>query len=137
MRSHGVPDFPDPQHTGRGISLTIHGSKGGDLNPNSPQFQAAQKACRAYAPTPPSNAAPNPHLQQQALAFSQCMRSHGVPNFPDPKVSGNTVQLGGPSSQGFDPNSPQFQAAQKACQSSLPGTSGGNTATAGGGSSSK
>jgi hypothetical protein len=137
MRSHGIPDFPDPQQNGGGISLAIRGSKGGDLNPRSPQFQAAQQACRAYAPTPSSNAPPNPRLAQQALAFSRCMRSHGVPNFPDPKVSGNTMELGGPAGKGFDPNSPQFQAAQKACQSSLPGAGGGNTAKAGSGNFSK
>jgi hypothetical protein len=125
MRSHGVPDFPDPQQHGHGISLTIHNQPGSDLDPKAPQFQAAQRSCRAYAPAPPSGGAPNPHLQQQALAFSQCMRSHGVPNFPDPKVSGNAVQLGGPGKQGIDPSSPRFQAAQKACQSKLPGAAGG------------
>ena len=122
MRAHGVPDFPDPQQHGDGVELTIRAHKGSGLNPNSPQFTAAQRACRAYAPTPPANAAPNPRLQQQALAFSQCMRTHGVPNFPDPKVSGNALQLGGPSGQGFDPSSPQFQAAQKACKTKLPGS---------------
>lgn len=121
MRAHGVPDFPDPQQNGHGVSLTLHAHPGGDQNPNSPQFQAAQRACRAYQPAPPSNAAPNPKLQQQALAFAACMRAHGVPNFPDPKVSGNALQLGGPSGKDFNPTSPQFQAAQKACQSKLPG----------------
>jgi hypothetical protein len=42
-----------------------------------------------------------------SLAFAQCMRAHGVPDFPDP--NGQSGQLG-PSS-GIDPNSPQFQAA--------------------------
>jgi hypothetical protein len=137
MRSHGLPDFPDPQQNGHGISLSIHASKGSDLNPNSPQFQAAQRACRAYAPKPPSGGAPNPQLQRQALAFAQCMRSHGVPNFPDPKVSGNSIQIGGPGKQGFDPNSPQFRAAQQACQAKLPGAGGGGTLSSGSGSSGK
>jgi hypothetical protein len=40
------------------------------------------------------------------------MRKHGLPNFPDPIFShGNNGQ------RGFDPNSSQFQAAQKACAS--------------------
>jgi hypothetical protein len=50
------------------------------------------------------------------------MRSHGVPNFPDPQFSGGGVRIGG---TGLDPNSPQFTAAQKACQSKLPGKPGG------------
>jgi hypothetical protein len=63
--------------------------------------------------------------QQKMVAYSQCMRSHGVPNFPDPEFhSGGGVGIriggkkGGPS--GINPSSPQFQAAQKACQSDLP-----------------
>ena len=49
--------------------------------------------------------------------MSRCMRSHGVPNFPDPKFpsgGGVGIQLNG---NGIDPNSPAFQAAQKACGS--------------------
>jgi hypothetical protein len=42
------------------------------------------------------------------------MRTHGVPTFPDPIVSS---RLFGFSLNGIDPNSPQFQAAQKACES--------------------
>jgi hypothetical protein len=45
------------------------------------------------------------------------MRSHGVPNFPDPTFphgGGVGIQLNG---NGIDPNSPAFQAAQKACGS--------------------
>jgi hypothetical protein len=54
------------------------------------------------------------------------MRSHGLPTFPDPKElpGGIGLQLGG---AGIDHNSPQFQAAQKACQSLMPG--GGRKAT--------
>jgi hypothetical protein len=48
-------------------------------------------------------------------AFSACMRSHGVPNFPDPSSSGG-IQING----SIDPNSPQFQAAQRVCQKLLP-----------------
>jgi hypothetical protein len=52
------------------------------------------------------------------LAFSACMRSHGVPTFPDPDSSGQipktkVVPLTG---------SPQFQVAQRACQRLLPNT---------------
>ena len=57
---------------------------------------------------------------KSAVAFAACMRSHGVPEFPDPGSNGHT-SLG----NGIDPSSPQFQAAQKACQSLLP--SGGSS----------
>ena len=48
------------------------------------------------------------------LAFARCMRAHGVPKFPDP---GSPI---GPGS-GFDPGSPNFQAAVKGpCRSLAP-----------------
>jgi hypothetical protein len=59
--------------------------------------------------------------KQQALAFSACMRKHGLPDFPDPTFSGGGVQMGIQSKPGSDlnPNSPTFQAAQQACQGHL------------------
>ena len=57
----------------------------------------------------------------QALAFSKCMRAHGVSNFPDPTTSGGGVQLSiGPSS-GVNPQAPAFQAAQQSCKHLMPG----------------
>jgi hypothetical protein len=52
------------------------------------------------------------------LAFSVCMRSHGVPKFPDPGSSGGIhLTLG----SGIDPQSPAFQSAQQHCRKLLPG----------------
>jgi hypothetical protein len=45
MRSHGIHDFPDPNSSG---GLEIQATPGGDLDPNSPQFVAAQKACAHF-----------------------------------------------------------------------------------------
>jgi hypothetical protein len=57
-----------------------------------------------------------------ALKLAECMRTHGVPNFPDPKIQtsghGVAIAIGG---NGVDPNAPQFQAAQKACKAYQPG----------------
>jgi hypothetical protein len=119
MRSHGVPDFPDPNASG---GINVQAGPGGDLNPDNPTFQAAQKACEKYSPE--ANLTPAQKAQQQAklLKYAQCMRSHGVTNFPDPG-SGPSGGFGikvTPGS-GLDPNSPTFQAAQKACQKNLGG----------------
>src|SRR5262245_32582563 len=54
MRSHGEPNFPDPDAQG---NLTINPSSG--IDPSSPRFQAAQRACSKYLPNggqPPSPA---------------------------------------------------------------------------------
>jgi hypothetical protein len=50
-----------------------------------------------------------------ALKFSKCMREHGIPNFPDPQISGGSVRLQFKATSGQV--SPQtMEAAQRACQ---------------------
>jgi hypothetical protein len=51
------------------------------------------------------------------IAFSKCMRKHGVPNFPDPSAGGG-LNIGG---TGINPQAPSFTAAQTACRKLLPG----------------
>ena len=67
-------------------------------------------------------------LPQDALAemtaYSKCMRSHGILDFPDPTPNpggpGGGFELkGGPGSD-LDPNNPTYQAANKTCQPLLP-----------------
>jgi hypothetical protein len=120
MRSHGVPKFPDPNSQG---GIQIAGGPGSGLDPNSPQFQAAQRACQKLMP---AGRAPSPaqmaQMQQQMLRYSACMRSHGVPKFPDPTFSGGSISMR--IGQGLDPNSPQFRAAQRACQKLMSGPGG-------------
>ena len=48
-----------------------------------------------------------------ALAYSRCMRSHGVPNFPDPKQVGGGIQISG-SAPGINPQSPLFSVRSTA-----------------------
>jgi len=57
---------------------------------------------------------------QDALAYSQCMRSHGIANFPDPNSQGNiTINTNEKNGQvqgnGINQDSPQFQSAEKTC----------------------
>jgi len=128
MRSHGIPDFPDPvTQAGGGVGLQISGGQGGALDPNSTTFKSAMTACQSLMPGGGPQTAGgqiDPQNQAQLLAYSKCMRDHGVANFPDPVFQGASVSLNVPD--GVDPNSPTFQAAQKACQSlmAMPGASG-------------
>lgn len=134
MRSHGVPNFPDPSISGDKATIQIKGSPGSGLDPNSPQFQAAQSACRGLLP---NGGQPSPQQRAQAqdaaVHFAQCMRSHGI-NIPDPQTStSGGIGIKITPGQGVDPNSPQFQAAQSACQHFLPfNRTGGSTARASG-----
>ncbi len=56
MRSHGEPNFPEPEFQGNGVRMRL--KAGGGLDPRSSQFQAAQKACRQYFGPPGSKGGP-------------------------------------------------------------------------------
>jgi hypothetical protein len=66
-----------------------------------------------------SNGAGSTNSEQ--VAFAQCMRSHGVTNYPDPDKSGVIPKE---SLQQLGVSSSQFQSAQNACKHFLP--NGGN-----------
>lgn len=57
-------------------------------------------------------------LEAAGVKFAACMRSHGVPTFPDPGASGG-IQFS--TGSGIDPQSPAFQSARSACSKLLPG----------------
>jgi hypothetical protein len=91
----------------------------------------------------------SPHQQVQEMAqllkFARCMRAHGVPNFADPTETSSGISFGGQANEGSagsghgSPSSgqgragsgkpgggsgaplesPQYQAANQACQSYL------------------
>ncbi|MGH9918224.1 MAG: hypothetical protein ACRD6W_05050 [Nitrososphaerales archaeon] len=109
MRSHGVKTFPESSN-GRTVKI----GSGSGIDPNSPTFQAAQKACQSLLPKP--SPAQIRQAEQNALELSKCMRAHGVPNFPDPQFStgGASIKISA-GSGGLNPTSPAFQSAQKAC----------------------
>jgi hypothetical protein len=52
------------------------------------------------------------------LAFSECMRAHGVSDFPDPSGQGG-IKI--PVGSNFNPFSPATRAAQAQCRKKLPG----------------
>jgi hypothetical protein len=123
MRSHAVPDFPDPSTRQGPNAFGIDGynfNLPANLNPQSPAYESADKACGHLINA--GSGAPHKFpakARQAALAHAECMRRHGVPNFPDPTFSGGaqgiTVSSGG---RGINPRSPAFQQAQKICQPS-------------------
>jgi hypothetical protein len=113
MRSHGVPNFPDPDENGR---LLV---KGGVDGMNTPQGRKAAQACAHLQPNGGRPTAAQEAKDLQAfLTYARCMRSHGVPRFPDPKPGGG-LQIG--PKVGVNPSTPQFQAAQAACRKVVPG----------------
>jgi hypothetical protein len=119
MRAHGISDFPDPNGGG---GLAIQNKPGSDLDPNNPQYQAANNSCQSLMPALHPSPAQQSQLSAEALKYSQCMRAHGISDFPDPNSQGQ-IMLGKPGQSvgDLDPSNPQFQSAATACQQYQPG----------------
>jgi hypothetical protein len=97
VRSHGVPNYPDPDSSGQ-----LPKTDAGQLGVSNSQYEAAQLACQDLLP--PSGSIRQQEYQcmhdhdcpqalvQQMMTWdrklAQCMRSHGLPNFPDPTDGG-------------------------------------------------
>jgi hypothetical protein len=117
MRARGVADFPDPDAQG---NIVQHVSGNPPADQSGSLFQAADTACRHLLP---GGGGRSTAAQQQVISrwlqIAQCMRAHGVPNYPDPQVSGGRI-VTGLSAAGVNVNSPQFQAAEHACKSVIP-----------------
>jgi len=116
MRTKGYPDFPDPGPNGAGFTITPNSG----IDPQSPQFQAASSSCRKSTGF---GSQLNPQKQNDLfnslLKFSECIRAHGISTYPDPERGAGGGIIRKPP-RGVDTNSPQFQAAKKACDSLLP-----------------
>ncbi len=82
MRAHSVSDFPDPDASGEfpsyGVSVT------------EAVWTRAVAACKSLQPPGTLSAKLTPAQESAALEFAQCVRKHGVRDFPDP-VSGQPL----------------------------------------------
>jgi hypothetical protein len=117
MRAHGVPNFPDPAAGPGGEGFSVNGSPGSTtltvdgIEFGGPAFTAAAKTCR-FGPGGGPPPQPGEAEREVAIKTAQCMRTHGVPNFPDPDFGGNQggkVVLPGSGS-------PAFQRAVQICR---------------------
>jgi hypothetical protein len=111
-----------------GVALLTAACSG---SPSGASSGGAPAAGSSASPSPGSANSPRargPATQQKQLAYSLCMGKHGVPGVPTalPSIAPgsaspsssphwNAAPAGGPN-----PGSPQWQAAQRACQSLLP-----------------
>jgi len=128
MRSHGVPDFPDPDSSGVLPKVSAQ-----ELGVSTSQLQAGQRACQRLLPA--TGGSLQQQAQQCALAgdcpqavvqrmltsgrrFAVCMRRHGVPNWPDPTID-TGAHRGVPffdlSKEGIDDHSPQISPKMAEC----------------------
>jgi hypothetical protein len=112
MRAHDVLAYPDPGSNGLLPKKTPE-----QLGVSSAVLQSAQKACAHLVPNggQPSQAQVAQY-RSAMLIYAKCIRTHGVPNMPDPDSRGH-LDIG--PGTGVDVNSPKFQAAYQACKSKL------------------
>jgi hypothetical protein len=143
MRDHGVEDFQDPVvGEDGGVTFGFRGPGGGAGDGGGGTFggadrdtvQAAFLACgenlQGLAIGPGGGDFDPSEIQDQLVAFAQCLRDHGIdvddPDFSDfgPQVNQNDSQDNGgqgqtftsPFGPNFDPSDPDVQAAIEACQ---------------------
>jgi hypothetical protein len=117
MRSHGVPNFPDPNSGGVWPKSQVQ------LAAGNPRFQAATRACGHLLPDGGPGVAPSSAVVQQIQAdmtkFARCMRSRGVANWPDPTLDRGRA-IFDPEAVGIDTNSPQISATMHHCERVFP-----------------
>ena len=121
MRAHGVLNFPDPNSSGSIPKVSLQ-----QLAVSRAQFQTAQSACQHLLPSSGLSSPAQIQRVMNALSkFARCVRSHGVPNWPDPLAESDPGQPDTPgfprNMPGVNQNSPQVESATTACQHVLAG----------------
>jgi hypothetical protein len=136
MRTHGVPNFPDPDSSG-----ALPKGDAQHFGVSSSQLQTAQSACQSLLPNTGSfdqqfgqcvSSGDCPQaLVQQAMTlmrnFAQCMRSNGVPNWPDPTIGPGGAPFFNASGAGLSnqyTHSAGFRSKVNECQSRVGGSTG-------------
>ncbi len=108
MRTHGVEDFPDPNAEndfdyGISVSDVVWGR--------------AIAACKSLQPPGTFSADRTPEQQSDGLRFAECIRAHGVTDFPDPVNGEPLVDTNKIPSSNRPGGMTILNAAMKACAS--------------------
>lgn len=125
MRSHGAPFWPEPSEVPQGVWDNPNSYKITSrilAQEHGPAWRAALTACRKLAPRQlPYTAAQISALRSQLQKLAACMRSQGITHFPSPVAGPYGAGFPSPG-PGVNPDSAQFQAAQRACWHYAPGS---------------
>jgi hypothetical protein len=115
LREHGV-DVTTPNGARGKFRIGFKGT-------GSPQkMEAAQNACKKYAPFDRPNLSPQERVEREEAVrkFAKCMREHGINIHAETKEGGAAIAIQTRAPGRPNPESPGFEAAQKACQAFLP-----------------
>jgi len=113
VRSHGIPNFPDPIDSSGHFSKTVLQQ----LGVSGSRLRTVEDACQNLLPAGPAPLTAQD--QQDYLRAAACMRSHGIAGFPDPVFSGGSVSFPTPPA-GFATSSPRFIQARQTCERLIP-----------------
>ena len=114
LRSHGLPGWPDPTSAG-----VFDKSKLRQLGYSVSRVRAVEEGpCNHLLGA--ASTGPTITLADRAdyLDAAACMRSHGLPDFPDPTFGGNGVQTNIPPS--IDQDASSFRSAAATCTKLIP-----------------
>jgi hypothetical protein len=115
VRSHGVPNFPDPDSEGNVPASALRA-----LGVPKRALLVGDEACKHLLPGSGGDAGTRGDQQKLAFALeaARCMRRHGFPTYPDPPTPSPSSQGSGTRFEGtgIDTKSPRFQTTEKACE---------------------
>ncbi len=136
LREHGVNASATTAPGGQGVGIKVQGTSGAS---GPQQMEVAQRACKQFQP-PERKLHVSPQEQvaheEEVRKFATCMREHGIDVHASAAGGGIQIAIHAkPGGGGPNPESPAFQAGQKACQGLLPfkGAPRAGRAPAGGG----
>jgi hypothetical protein len=113
MRSNGVTSFPDPNSSGVWPKSQVA------LAANNLKFQTATHVCGHLLPDGGPGVSPSPAVVRlikiDMVKFAGCMRSHGVPTWPDPTLDRGRAVFD-PQAVGIDASSPRISAKMHQCE---------------------
>ena len=128
LRDHGIPNYADPVI---GPGQVVYTDQRTLENVGGAVVHAATRACRSLIGQANFDPSQRPHppaqMVRDGVREAQCLRAHGLPNWPDPKATdsfdpGHGFQVSdeafaGAVPAGANPKaSSVFQHAIKACQ---------------------
>jgi hypothetical protein len=114
-------NFPDPNRAGAIPKVSLQ-----QLGVSTSQFQTAQRACQKSLPNGGQSSAAQVQRVMTALSrFARCVRSDGVPSWPDPLAESDAGEPGTPgfprNMPGVNQDAPQVENALAKCQHLLAG----------------
>ena len=114
MRSHGIPNWPDPAGNG-----TFDKSKLRQLGVDPSRVRAIEaRSCNYVFQNGSQGETISPADRADYIKAAACMRSHGFADFPDPTFENNGVRLDVPPS--IDRDSSRFKSAATTCTKLIP-----------------